>query len=903
MNIRKVMVVLAVAAGAAAVDAADYKVKSGITDWTVKDSYTFPDGSPADKVPGASDWVTLPAAEYEIDIDSASFEIISNFFGMEPVLGSKLTIDVPAGRTATLGCAITSRRDKDDTDYDYHRGEIVKTGAGTLSMPCNGRVFTSNGQNYDYFTCLTVEGGDLKFRQNDATGSKYYGILTVAEGATIWASGDANSKAAFCPSEIQGAGVITNAIAKQQTFYLMTPYNQGPSIFSGSIGGSFDPQFSGPVYLTGTNTTQTGGFTAFISGSKFNAMAGITAVQSFGRKGEPSSIGKGSSITIGEHGGGYYYLGKGETTDKDLSVQIGNDADQTSGQPASLDGGAYGGLVFAAGTTWAPRARDAQRYMRLELTGSNAAPCEVYSKINSWDYDGKIPNYTFQMKKSGSGQWNLEATDSNVSGSWTIENGTLGIRMLGESGRPSSLGTSTNLMQFYTGAFDAAKRVPWAISLGGESTSATLAYLGDDRSASGERKVALAGTGVISNGTATGSFQMGGVSALGADKARTLVLDGTSTSADNVISDVSDGEGVVSVEKRGCGTWKLSRDLSFHGSLTVKEGTLVVENTHAQPFSWFKFVVRETWGSSNAQLQELALYDAAGKRQNIGFTYDQPAIIPSSGDARPASYDNVMRLKPGTATYARDGRYWSNAAGDRDLANLFDAQSTAAGWIAYFTGWNAAIPVVTDPSTYIPIAMRLREGTPQIAAFDIAIPGGAATSTQIRDWALEGSTDGVHWQAVTNWRSTAGGPVNTGKVKWYSDDQNTTDTSMDRPGKGFLICGAVTNEFNTLGNVASVSVAPGATLKASGDVTLKTLALDGAGNGTVDGFSFAQDGTLTLSNVPSGGFRATVPNAADLDNVADWTVMAGGKVTRRYSVDVAGDEIIVRPKGLAIILR
>ena len=893
--------------------AGDYTVRSGITDWTVKESYTMRDGSPADKVPGEADYVLLPAnASYTIDVDSASFGVVSNFCCIEPQNGSKLVFDVASGKTRALGCAITSRISKDDTDYDYHRGEVVKNGEGALLMLCNGRITAGSGQNYDHYTGFTVNAGTLKFRQNDATGSKYYGILTVAEGATIWASGDANSKAAFCPSEIQGGGVITNAISKQQTFYVMTPHNQGPSVFSGSIGGSFDPQFSGPIYLTGTNTTQTGGFTAFMSGSKFNAMAGITAVQSFGQKGQPSSIGTGSAITIGEHGGGYYYLGKGETTDKNLSVSIGNDADQTSGRPASLDGGAYGGLVFAAGTVWTARAIDAQRYMRLELTGSNVAPCEVYAKINSWDYNGAIPNYTFQMKKSGSGQWNLEATDSTVSGSWTIENGTLGIRSLTESGRLSSLGTSTNLMEFYTGSFDAARRVPWAVKLGGESTAGTLAYLGDDRSASSERQIALAGTGIISNGTETGSFQMGGVSALGAGAARTLVLDGTSTSADNVISDIADGEGVVSVEKRGSGTWKLTHDLSFRGTLAVKEGTLVVENTHAQPFSWFKFIVRETWGdyggskNYNAQLQELALYDADGKRQNIGFTYAQPAVIPSSGDARLASFDNVMRLTPGSATYARDGRYWSTAAGDRDLACLFDAALTSAGWMANFTG-NKTVPVVTDPSTHIPIALRLTNSTPQIAAIDIALPGGGSQNTQIKDWALEGSTDGVHWHAITNWRSTAEAPDSAGAggyAYWYSNSAKKSDMAADRPGEGYPINGAVTNEFNTLGNVASVSVAAGATLKASGKVTLGSVTLDCADAGTFDGFSFADAGTLTLKNVPKTGFATKCfKNSTDLDGLADWAVSDGVKTTSRYVVSVVGDEVRIAPRGLLLIFR
>ena len=88
------------------------------------------------------------------------------------------------------------------------------------------------------------------------------------------------------------------------------------------------------------------------------------------------------------------------------------------------------------------------------------------------------------------------------------------------------------------------------------------------------------------------AFVFGGVSsAAGESVALTLAGD---TSATNEIWSVTDRDGTTSLVKDGSGTWALcGTNHNFSGTVTVKNGTLIVRNLSASNYDWFKWTIKE----------------------------------------------------------------------------------------------------------------------------------------------------------------------------------------------------------------------------------------------------------------------------------------------------------------------
>ena len=129
-------------------------------------------------------------------------------------------------------------------------------------------------------------------------------------------------------------------------------------------------------------------------------------------------------------------------------------------------------------------------------------------------------------------------------------------------------------------------------------------------------------------------------------------------------------------------------------------------------------------------------------------------------------------------------------------------------------------------------------------------------------------------------------------------------SELGAPGQE--IRGTTTNAWSFMTGNPVVTVNAGATLKADGDVTLRNLKIDAStGGGTYDGFTFAADTQVEVTNL-NGGEACVVPvsfaNATGLDNSADWTwtfVSQTGKTLRgRGRASSAGIRYI--PRGTAI---
>ena len=111
----------------------------------------------------------------------------------------------------------------------------------------------------------------------------------------------------------------------------------------------------------------------------------------------------------------------------------------------------------------------------------------------------------------------------------------------------------------------------------------------------------------------------------------------------------------------------------------------------------------------------------------------------------------VCDIAPNEAAYGFDTAtalaYNPGSAGNqyRGLANLFDGgweTQTSAGWLLSSSGKGR--PSYSDDTTWIPIVMRVADGTPRITSFDLVAPSGVADGTEVAAWRLEASADGFN---------------------------------------------------------------------------------------------------------------------------------------------------------------
>jgi autotransporter-associated beta strand protein len=386
-----------------------------------------------------------------------------------------------------------------------------------------------------------------------------------------------------------------------------------------------------------------------------------------------------------------------------------------------------------------------------------------------------------------------------------------------------------------------------------------------------------------------------GVSAMNAG-AKTLVLGGAST-MENVVWDVTDGEGTVSVEKRGSGSWTLGGASSFSGNLTVKEGTLIVRNDKGAPYKWFKLVIKET-ASSNPELKpgltftdqiglvEWGLYDGEGRRVNK---------ITNSADGYDLPFET---LRP--AQIAFTGKpAWVN--GDKNAGTYRGATELVDGtWDSLDIRVKYGVaPSLDSPETWMPIVMRLADEAGIVRYYDLFNGDMAYLNRYVTAYTIEGSTDGYSWEEVC---STNGAVTASTKQGWLTGGGEFGD----RPGKGIEIRGTGTNDCCSLSAVANVTVASGATLKAVGEIELSSLTVDCAsGAGTIEGFSLAASGELRVVNAPRYGCDLPLEfkNARGIANLKQWRVDADGNMDRMELSVGADGKVRLRRKGFLLLCR
>ena len=140
---------------------------------------------------------------------------------------------------------------------------------------------------------------------------------------------------------------------------------------------------------------------------------------------------------------------------------------------------------------------------------------------------------------------------------------------------------------------------------------------------------------------------------------------------------------------------------------------------------------------------------------------------------------------------------------------------------------------------------------------------------------------------------------------WFSDD--TDDKDIARPGKGYPT--PLVSEGEPLAGFSSVSVASNATLRAIGYVELGRLEVDASGveNGTLEGFTLAKSGILSVVGVAALSGDTSIPlsfsGCNGLENVSRWQVVVGGVPTNGYRAKASHDAVSVYRVGTMVYIK
>ena len=881
-------------------DAGNYD-SSGVPDPSSDDTLVFPDGARVTLDGGDADSCNIARHLYRMIVADGASDVV-------------LTINVPQNGIVDIDGAIVPTGDS-MSDDSYNSLQVVKKGAGLLQLNSDGK-FNAGNVRYgtDYYSKFIVEEGTLRFPTNleqEVNYVMYVGYLAVSNGATAF-TGIGHASAI---NNLYGEGVVTNDSASTQTLRIDISGD-----FSGELGGHLAYNSRGRVMLRGTNSTMTGE-SIMITYNNNGGNNGVTGLAKIGRAYEPSSIGLVSNILSYSYGGKLLYLGDGERTDKTYMIRA------APNYLHIIDGGASGGLVWEG--IWG-------QYdigmTRLVLEGSNAVPCVMEGAIQScYDKTGTT-NFTFHISKEGSGTWQLRHNDeTTMTGGFTVREGTLGFDTIGETNVVTSLGKATNLaIDYGASAWDETKRRPYAHTLGSlaDGTTGTLEYIGTTNSYSSTRSTVISGTGVLKQ-SGTGALVMSGFSPLDANAA-TLVLDGDNSSTNNVAANVTDSEsgGSLSVVKRGSGTWTITENVTFTGALSVEEDTLILKPNNN--YTWFRWTWQERFDNGDTSTKryvmgvaEFALYDAGGNRCNLnlsdrGTNYQEASegyhYYPHMDDGGwfgLLDYDSWRYLQPGECSIGATAGYVRTYRVDPASVALYpSAMFDGASGDSYFSGYVHSIdPVVnrlarlSDPDSWIPVILRLPEGSPTVKYWDYAHTGQAGRGVKISK--LEGSVDGIRWEPVC---SHDCGDYSGKNSKWEFKNVAWGSEDPELP-PGQEIRGTTTNEWSFLAGNPQVSVKAGAVLKAVGDVTLRKIKIDAAtGGGNFDGFKFAADTQVEVVNLDAGR-SCVVPvsfsNAVGVEDSSDWTWTFVSKTGRILRGSGAASEHGVRyaPQGFIINFR
>ena len=881
---------------------------NGASDWCVPESYD--DGV----VPSANDVVIVSNGFTVTVADAASMAKVSSLSFLCPEGTGKVIFDVPEGQVWTNSAAFCGM-DRASV------GCLHKTGLGDLYLNSFNRVLVGNALFDYYCSNITVAAGTLWLRQKSGNREYWYGGFDVARDAVLVVNtkgGTPTSGSCYMRiSTISGEGEINGPADNYMPMRVL-----GTCTFAGKLTGKIQYYGKGRVMFTGTESTSS--LTPWVYGGDGELLSAnyVTGIAKIGMNGSPSSINTTDALCVGEKGGGYLYLGDGETTDKRFEIDTQGNSDAC---PAFFDAGAKGNIIFTG--NWGFR-NSAPSYAWIEplvIMGDNTSECVMtneirgYVGVDSGGWAAGGTNYAFNIVKRGSGAWRFAKNANAFWGGFSIDEGTLRYDTIDETNLVSCLGKGG---VFYD---DAQTREPWnhkvdyCFRLGNENisgqdkTEGTLEYTGTQGSAAGTRTFALKGHGRLLNNTATRVRYTGFRSISSGD--HVLTLDGSGLNTNEVFN-VVDGVGTVSVSKTGGGTWALGGDTTFSGSLDVKGGTLLVYSAPTN-YTWFLWTIRALGKAQQiVKVGQFGLYDADGKRLNEGLAYN-------AGD--------YSSLDPGQVAYrSHYPHYFYNA--NRTPNNMFlKNQSSDNGWMTMpqtVAGRNVT-PKVSDPTTWLRVVMRLPQEDSIVDSYDLYFLNGPYTEgssyglVNPKNYTVYGSTDGLKWDELHDVQDNlssdpilnGGMPIpvdKAGSATYWVATSNAWASADATCHKGHPIRGCMaTSRAKPLCNVSSISASGGGVLKcaAAEKIEVAGLSVDCAAEaGTIDGFRFAASGAIYVTNFtkPDSGDKELPVMFANVDglaNIPKWTeVNVNGAPSRLHVLAKGGRLHLVQP-GMIVTVR
>ena len=903
------MLIFCAALTACAAFATEYEWVRGATDWTDPASYTNTAVAAVNTtLPGAGDDVDIPAnCTVTLDCDNAAhLAAVNNIGRIRPMTSTSFfVVKVSDGKEVTLNTKVNY--DNTANYAAWMKGGLVKQGGGTLILG------VSTG-NYTYFTDITVKEGILKLPQESDGSWRYYDILAVSNGATLFTcckSGKVGG-ALIGPQGLVGQGVVTNDASSACPLEILGAGRNWSHRFDGVLAGSI--MLNNPrtrFDLTNPNNTFTGGIRAMRE-SSYPYGQSVIGLFKIGNKADAaSSAGKyDTAYGLGyrdtrawnrHYGAGFMYLGSGETTDKDIYVNAGNLNTSPQSEPNFFDGGPNGGLTLAGEF----KIYDAYNQVFV-LTGSNASECVVAGPLKRKAVNGT--NYNWRIIKKGTGTWRFaDVSNTEMEGVFAVENGVLRYDSIAEAGIRCALGYSTLLLENYIGKIDDSRRVDYAFELGSTADADAdpiFEYTGTVKSWCFSRPIALKGSARLRQ-SGGGELRLASLKTLNGTP-KTLTLDGDGDDA--WLFNVADQYGTLSLIKDGTNTWTIAGTNQISGSVIVKGGTLNLRH-HEAPYTWFRWTPKESSGGWKTAVEELGLYSADGTRLNGGLTYYGTAVI----DASKAS-----GLTEGSVAMATAGNFDSPA----NVVNMFDGDastkwSTAHKIVGSPNSWDKSI--VADPDTWWSIIMRLSDDSACVASYDfLGLGASASEKTYVpRVVMLEGSLDGVNWHVIDDYDavSAPSGSWLTWRFggETWGNATSCNESDLSKHTTGRTVVGHPIDLPVPLVNVTNISVAAGARLAVTGG-TLDLpsgirLTVDGAtGAGTLANMVFPENGTLEIVNLPS--FDGSVElgiiceNVTGFDRVANWSLVVNGSAVPagRIKCRTADGKIVLyRPGGVFVV--
>lgn len=803
------------------VTGAEYFLKSGVTDWSIKESYCTDSARTVEAtgVPGSEDTIFVPAGTFSLVSGTDSFNTFANVKRIAPeATNTVIELDVVGG-TVDQPVRLNAMVFHDlARGADRLVGTVVKKGSGFLELmakDCADAICRDNSQHYEYAQNWDVRAGNLRFPK-DCLSNTYYGVLTIASGATVWMPQSPNNatQAYFHLIKAEEGSVITNATTRDGTHVFGAQSADGKnneeSYIKGQVTGKARVWTYGSIRLEGTENTMSGAATVqenvgYLVSTNAGKVRGVLSVKKFGMKSDAaSSISTAPNLIcgFGSYGGVIRYLGTGETTDRNFNFYGKAVPTMTPTlHPSVVDGGETGKLTLTGSFQFFTDSSNLASVRRLWFSGDHAEPCVYAGSMYTLVSGGT--NFPCYITKTGTGTWRFaENADRQHTGGTAVLDGTLQFDSIAEKGEMCALGLSTILTPDEALSVQNDNYVDYAFVLGGQAGGhPVFEYTGQATAACETRPLVLAGEGGTLRASA-GTLTFGGVSARDAGSAPTLTLDGTGT--ENTIKNVSDGaDGAhLKLAKSGTGTWHLAGDHTFSGGIDVQEGTLGIQlpkKAQEKPFKWYRISFAQLGTptlKSNLSVRKIALFDKDGNRQNAGLV----CAVSETNNLNMISSLDAVDILPGQAYYDKSLAGLRVVYGTKDFEgghgleaafdNVFSGDYGKLCATFAPPGGANRIPNPADSSTWIPIIMHLADDANPVTHFDVQGFGQTNADLPTRI-VLEGSTDGLVWEEL--YSNLEGGMLaanNTGWNQWISDGVGASAGQLRPLAENSLVCRA-----------------------------------------------------------------------------------------------------------------